>query len=169
MSHIYFNQEIKDKSSFYDNLMKTYSAIMNVKCAVTGSSDIENKLIKLDIVGGNFKKIVNSINVCNLYFNVYSHDISKMFEKKYNNNVQFLKELWMPFVKDMILNRVLVGFVKYCKESYFGEPFPTKNYLDFSKKYKFVEQTMEDVVKKTWKRLFTSQDVGSPKPPESSF
>jgi hypothetical protein len=169
LSHIYYNSEIIDKNGFYSKVMETYKAIINANCSLTGSTEIENKLMKLDIVGGNFKKIVNAVNICDLYFNSYSHEITKLLETKYMDDVQFLKSLWMPFVKDMIINRIFVGFVKYVKDSWIGDPFPTKNYLDFSVKYKFVEKTMSDVVANTWKRLFTSQDVGKPKPPETSF
>jgi hypothetical protein len=169
LSHIYFNPNISDKQKFYGKVMNAYKSIMTINCSniVNGATEIDSQMINLDMIGGNFKKLVNAINIAHLYYNVYAHDLIKLYEKKYRNDDDFLKELWMPFAKDMVFNRVLVGFVKYWKDSWIGPPFPTKNYLEFSQKYKFIEDTMTGVVKNTWARLFTSSDPGKPQEAES--
>ena len=69
--------------------------------------------------------------------------------------------LFLPVTKDLLYNRIVIAFVKYWKDSFFGPPFPTVNYIAFSKTYKFVVNTMKGVVVTTWKSMFVKTSVKS--------
>lgn len=166
-AHIYFNPLVGDKSGFYQKVMDVYKAIFTSECNTTGADEDSANLMKLDLIGGDFKKLVNAINVMNLYLNMYRHEIIKIYEKKYMSNINFFMELWIPFLKDMVLDKIIFGFVRYWKDSWFGPPFPTKNWKKYREAYvNYVEKSMESAVKETWKRFFTIVPIQQPKPAE---
>lgn len=151
--------------SDFDLNVTTKSNIAN-----PGEIQFQAQLNNLDINGGNLKKTFNAINVMHLYLNQYALTINKNYEKQYISDTNFFKELINPVFHEMIVNRVFIAWYENVwRDSYFGPPFPTKHYKEFTKKYRWFEDIMSDVVKQTWKRLFTSSKIKDPKPAEQGL
>jgi hypothetical protein len=155
----------------YKKVMQMYNILMDDYTTTCGPSTSSTddphtpKALNLSNFGSNFKLFVNAIYVMDLYLNEYMGQMIEFYKKERMTSGEFFMELWMPFAKDLILNRVVIGFAKYWQTSWVGHPFPTVNYIAFSANYKLMQNIMLDVVKKTWSSLFTSSKVSAPPPP----
>lgn len=190
--HIYFNETPgMNKQALYGKVMSAYSQLMDMDSgfdpndvkgsggafgvstsSVAGKTDMafEAKLNNLVINGTNLKKTVNGVNIMHLYLNQYALAINKNYEKQYLSDTQFFKELVTPVFHEFVVNRVFIAWYENIwRDSLFGPPFPTKNYKAFKPKYKWLENLMGEMVKATWKRLFTSSKVNEPKKPEQGL
>ena len=170
-SHIYFNQQINDnnKNDYYNKIMNLYIYLMSGGNKIDLSNSNPTLLINnLANIGGDYKDFVNSINIANLYFNTYFKDISEMVQKPYATTESFFYGLWNPFYQDIIMNRIVHAFSKCFKDSWAGNAFVNKqsleptNYVNYIYKYTFIQNTMTNVVKNTWSRLFTSSTITPP-------
>ena len=113
--------------------------------------------------------------------NVTSKVIKKKTLTKINTNVKKIKKTkkmrrfrfrFKPihyFLKSFIKKikkyniRRYKSLVKYYKDTWFGPPFPTVNYIAYRKMFHVaVYNTMTNLVKTTWKRLFTSSSIQKP-------
>jgi hypothetical protein len=136
----------------------------------TNTQSFETNINNLDINGGNLKKTVNAINILHLYLNQYALAINQNYEKQYTSDKKFLKELITPLFHELIVNRVFIAWYENIwRDSLFGPPFPTKNYKEFKPKYKWLEDLIGNMVKATWKRLFTTSKINEPKPAEQGL
>lgn len=173
-SHIYFNQHINDdtKANYYKQIMDLYIYLMSGGQNTIDVTKTNDLITNLSNLGGDYKDFVNSVNIANLYFNVYFKDIVDMVKKPYATTENFFYELWTPFYKDIIMNRIVHAFGKCFKDSWAGNAFVNKNsleppnYVNYIYKYTFIQDTMTSVVKNTWSRLFTSSTITPPAAPE---
>jgi hypothetical protein len=103
-SHIYFNQHINDdqKAGYYNKIMGLYIYLMKGGQNTLDPTNSNNLITNLSNLGGDYKDFVNSINIANLYFNIYFDEIVDMVKKPYATTENFFYELWTPFYKDII-------------------------------------------------------------------
>lgn len=191
--HIYFSEiPGMDKAALYGRVMSAYNKLMEMDSGfdpnnaqgggggtfgvqvggASGKTDVafEAKMNNLTVNGTNLKRTVNGINILHLYLNQYRLEINKNYEKQYLSDTQFFKELVTPVFHEFVVNRVFIAWYENVwRDSLFGPPFPTKNYEAFKPKYKWLEKLMEQMVKTTWKRLFTSSKVKEPAPAEQGL
>lgn len=191
--HIYFsNDPAVNKAALYNKVMTAYNTLLDMDSGfdpndtkggeggafgvqtnkASGNADLafEAKINNLTINGTNLKKTVNGVNIIHLYLNQYALAINKNYEKQYLSDTQFFKELITPVFHEFIVNRVFIAWYENIwRDSLFGAPFPTKHYKAFTPKYKWLENLMGQMVKTTWKRLFTSSKVNEPKKPEQGL
>ena len=174
ISHIYFNQHIlvNEKQKYYNKIMGLYIYLMSGGQNTIDVTKPKELVTNLSNLGGDYKDFVNSINIANLYFNTYFKSINEMVQKPYATTESFFYGLWTPFYQDIIMNRIVYAFGRCFKDSWAGNAFINKqsleprNYVNYIYKYTFIQDTMSNVVKNTWSRLFTSSTITPPAAPE---
>ena len=159
-SHIFLGNR---DGAFYNKVMDLYV------CMMGKGKDMTSQVTNLSVIGSNFKQWVNAVNLLDLYFNRYEKSMVKLYIDQYMDTTGFFYMLWMPFFKDMIINRIAFAFRDWgvksfvIKSKFHGR---SEYYDDFSTPYLHFKDQMQQVVITTWKGMFTSSSISQPAPPE---
>jgi hypothetical protein len=85
-----------------------------------------------------------------------------MYEKQIMSDKRFFRELWLPFVDDIVKNRI---------GNYFKRTFSSQgmggSYKKFNIWYKQLGKDLNRMIKATFKAFFTSTPVEKPKETET--
>lgn len=163
-SHIYFSRSIdqNNKPGIYGNVMNGYKLLGDCGNYVGGPVNINNdtmktRLINLQKNGYVFKQFINTVSYLNLYLNNYRHDLTLMYEKQIISDNRFLKELWMPFVNDIFVNRI----GSFTKKTFSSQGMGS-SYGRFLSFYKSLGDELNRMIKAVFMAFFTGQDIEQP-------
>ena len=176
-SHLYFS----GNSGLYTNVMGLYIYLMTLNGS---TSDQSTFIINLSNTGGDFKKFINATALWDLYLSSkenggYLDDMVQFYESQHLDNHGFGLKLWMPFVKDMIFNRIGIAWKNWAINSFKQPrkkphpPIPGDNsdytqslYMDkFFDVWNGVQETMKALMISSWKSMFTSSPIAQPAEP----
>lgn len=163
-AHIYFSKSIDqiDKPGIYGNVMNGYKLLGDCGANVTNPININNDIMKTRLInlqknGYVFKQFINTVSYLNLYLNNYRHDLTTMYEKLIISDNRFLKELWMPFVNDIFVNRI----GSFTKKTFSSQGMGG-SYSRFLIFYKSLGDELNRMIKAVFMAFFTSQEIEQP-------
>jgi hypothetical protein len=163
-AHIYFSKSIdqSNKPGIYGNVMNGYKILGDCGMSVVNPININNDIMKIRLInlqknGYVFKQFINTVSYLNLYLNNYRHDLTIMYEKLIISDNRFLKELWMPFVNDIFINRI----GSFTKKTFSSQGMGG-SYSRFLKFYKSLGDELNRMIKAVFMAFFTSQEIEQP-------
>jgi len=163
-AHIYFSKSIEqsNKPGIYGNVMNGYKLLGDCGISVVNPININNDIMKTRLInlqknGYVFKQFINTVSYLNLYLNNYRHDLTIMYEKLIISDNRFLKELWMPFVNDIFVNRI----GSFTKKTFSSQGMGG-SYSRFLKFYRSLGDELNRMIKAVFMAFFTSQEIEQP-------
>jgi len=118
---------------------------------------MQTMLSNLQNNGYAFKQFINTISFLNLYLNVYRHDLTNMYRKQIISDTTFLKDLWMPFVTDIFINKIGTK----TKATFSAQNF-NNSYGNFMNFYKGLGNDLTNTIRAVFMAFFTSQPIEQP-------
>lgn len=160
-AHIYFSRNIINKNVLYAKIMDTYKLLSDcdlkhIKYDINQET-MKKRLLNLQNNGFLMKQLVNTVGYLHLFLNIYQHDLTVMYEKQIMSNTRFLKELWTPFLNDIVINRIGNDFKKT-----FGKEEWNSSLTKFKKYYKILGVHLNTMIKAVFKAFFTSVPIEHP-------
>jgi hypothetical protein len=164
-AHIFFSKSIdtNNKTRIYTIVMNSYKFLgdcgipINTTPLNIDNSTIQKRLINLQKNGYALKQFVNTISYLNLFLNNYRSDLTIMYEKQIISDTRFLKEMWMPFVTDIFINRI----GSFTKKTFSSNGMGS-SYSRFLKFYKSLGKELNNMIKAVFMAFFTSKKIEQP-------
>lgn len=160
-SHIFFTQKQIDKQDLYKKVMNCYQWLSDCDGkATTKKIDVDILKTRISNLQKNtytFKQLISSVAYLNLFLNEYQGDMTYMYEKQIISDKRFFRELWMPFLEDIMKNRVGTYFKKVFSSQGMGS-----SWTKFDKWYKQLGQDLSRMIKGVFKAFFTSTPIEQP-------
>jgi hypothetical protein len=165
-THIYFSKAVSNKAELYDQVMEAYKLL--AECTTGGAratfdaNSMKTRVANLQKNAYVLKRFITTVSFLHLFINVYQHNMTLMYEKQIMSDKRFFRELWLPFVDDIVKNRI---------GNYFKRTFSSQgmggSYKKFNIWYKQLGKDLNRMIKATFKAFFTSTPVEKPKETET--
>lgn len=152
--HVWFADDIADKSSFYRSVMDMYNRL----CTSCGSSNDYLTNLKVNSIG--FKKYVNAINSFDLFLNMYKPKIVQTYQDQNYANKFFFTRLMKPYYEDFVLNRMQTHYKRT-----FNKKKWNKSYNKFRIYWAKLGQLLKNGIQSIFRSFKTSTNVSEPEAP----
>lgn len=166
-SHIHFAVNVSNKSALYGKVMDTYKLLSDCSLgASTQNIDINHLRTRLNNLQENaylLKRLITTVTYLNLFLNEYQKSITYMYEKQIISNKRFFRELWLPFVDDIVKNRIGNYFKRVFSSQGMGS-----SWKKFNKWYEQLGKELKRMTKAVFKAFFTSTPIEQPQAVDTS-
>jgi hypothetical protein len=159
-SLIHFSNHIKEKEQLYNAIMKTYYVISNKYVLPLNPIYVTDLLANINKNGKLLKAFITNASVMHLFITEYQPQMTKMYEKQVISTTRFFKELWTPFLTDIVINRIGTKF----KTTFSSEGFGS-SWSRFKVKWDELGDNLKNMITAVFKAFFTSVPIEKPQEP----
>lgn len=134
-THIYFNTHLVEetqKAAYYEKVINLYrkmlltksngKTLQNMKLPLT-RDNLTSIMTNLTVNGANFKNIVTSIVILDLYMNGYRDEMIDMFKEQRMTKAEFRDKLWTKYAKGIIDKQLIEYYKRIFASSYMKNKF----------------------------------------------
>lgn len=160
-----FHSSVGSQSRIYDGVMYLYTILMTSNCNSANVAEIrpenaEKLLNNLVRHAKQYKELVGSFHVMNLYLNTYRPEFTRIYESRYMKNEQLFRELWNPHFEDIFFNRIRNYFQRITNGRYFHGDVKKR----FMKLWQAIGKVLQAMSKSIWKAFKQDDKTKTPKP-----